>query len=145
MEPAVLVRGIWGRSVGSCSATSLTANRSRISCGLFMLLLHEPNASNHSAAESAFIIDDFKSQHIANTPKLGEAGAATFVHNPRKSRCRMVALFQPRHFAACAAGVTQKADAILHRNGRQVRAKRRHRAFLPRLPCGQLAMSVHSV
>src|SRR5271156_814884 len=90
MEPAVLVRGICGRPADSWSARSLAANRSRISCRLFMLLLHEPNASNHSAAESAFVIDDSKSSHIANAPKLGEAGAASFVHNPRPAQCRIV-------------------------------------------------------
>ena len=61
MEPAMLVRGICGRPADSWSARSLKANRSRISCCLFMLLLHEFNASNHSAAESAFVIDDFES------------------------------------------------------------------------------------
>jgi hypothetical protein len=33
--------------------------------------------------------------------------------------------FQPRHFAAGAASVTQKADAILHRNERRVCAMKR--------------------
>jgi hypothetical protein len=52
-----------------------------------MLLLHD---IDHSAAESASVIDDSKSSHIANAPKLGEAGAASFVHNPRPAQCRIV-------------------------------------------------------
>src|ERR1039458_8306810 len=44
MGRAVLVRGIRARSGTSGSATSLGANRSCISCGRFILLLHLPDA-----------------------------------------------------------------------------------------------------